>query len=71
MTAALAKARVLGVPVSPLSERDVLGSIMAAVRSRSQIRILAVNPEKVIRVQTDQALRECLESAQILIPDGI
>jgi N-acetylglucosaminyldiphosphoundecaprenol N-acetyl-beta-D-mannosaminyltransferase len=71
MTAALAKSRVLGVPVSPLSEQDVLTSIVTAVRSRTQIGILAVNPEKVIRAQTDRALRECLESAQILIPDGI
>ena len=71
MTTAFARAHVLGVPVSPLSEEDVLGSIKDAVTSNSQVRILAVNPEKVIRAQTDQSLRNCLESAQILIPDGI
>jgi N-acetylglucosaminyldiphosphoundecaprenol N-acetyl-beta-D-mannosaminyltransferase len=49
----------------------VLRSIAEAVESGAQLQILAVNPEKVIRSQADPTLKECLERAQILIPDGV
>ena len=62
---------ILGVPVDCLTmDRtvDLAASVLAGNVAHS---IVAVNPEKVMRAHYDPKLREQLQRAGILIPDGI
>lgn len=63
--------RILDVPVSCISHADVEARVHAAISGAEGLRILAVNPEKIIRARRDAELSACLEDAELLIPDGI
>jgi len=63
--------RVLGIPVSCISASDVLSEVDQAIASARNLRILAVNPEKIMRANKDPDLAGMLEDAEVLIPDGI
>jgi N-acetylglucosaminyldiphosphoundecaprenol N-acetyl-beta-D-mannosaminyltransferase len=62
---------VLGVPVDCVDMRGALEAVDAMMAASSPQTIVAVNPEKVIRAQTDANLLQQLRSAGLLIPDGI
>lgn len=71
--------RILGVPVDVIDMETTLAGIVAAVEDhREGARawnaphlIVTLNPEMVIRAQTDDAFRGILERASVVIPDGI
>lgn len=62
---------VTGVPVDNI---DMEGAVFHAERMielNEQCTIFAMNPEKAISAREDPELYECLDSAGLLIPDGI
>lgn len=63
--------RFLGVPVDAVSEPQVLQAALEAVRTGRPLRIVAINPEKVMRAERDPELREFIERAQVRIADGV
>lgn len=62
---------ILGIPVDCVDmagARQAIGQIIDGDRPQA---VIAVNPEKVIKAQSDENLRGQLRSAGLLIPDGI
>ena len=63
---------ILGIPVDTLSMTECLDFVEAKIQEKSKGNcILAINPEKIIRLQTDIVLREYVVNASLLIPDGV
>lgn len=69
MTAA--RIRVLGVPVDPVTMDQAVERARQWLESGEQGNVLAVNPEKVMRARRDPEVHGFLDSARLLIPDGI
>jgi N-acetylglucosaminyldiphosphoundecaprenol N-acetyl-beta-D-mannosaminyltransferase len=65
------RVQLFGVPVTTLTEERVLTKVREAIANGETLRILAANPEKIMRAQSDRALASALAGAEILIPDGI
>lgn len=62
---------ILGVPVDCLTMDRTVELAASVLAGNVAHSIVAVNPEKVIRSRYDLRLREQLQRAGILIPDGI
>lgn len=62
---------ILGVPVDCLTMDRTVELAASVLAGNVAHSIVAVNPEKVIRARYDLRLREQLQRAGILIPDGI
>lgn len=62
---------VLGVPVDAVDMPQAVKSVEHMLRGNRAQAVIAVNPEKVIKAQADEALLRRLHSAGLLIPDGI
>ena len=62
---------ILGVPVDCLTMDRTVELAASVLTGHVPHSIVAVNPEKVIRARYDFRLREQLQRAGILIPDGI
>ena len=63
--------RVLGVPVDCVNMAQALDAVDAMIKGGKAGTIFAVNPEKVMKAREDSVLMGYLESAGLLIPDGI
>jgi len=62
---------VLGVPVDAVNMHTALQTARAMLASNRNHLVFAVNPEKIMAAQDNPALRQALEHAALLIPDGI
>lgn len=62
---------VLGCPVDYLNEEQLMDFVDHSVANNSKASIMAVNPEKAIKIEADQKLSDALHKSQVLIPDGI
>ena len=59
------------IAVDALDMTTILSAAQDSVTQHGQISIFAVNPEKVIRAESDNGLRNALLRSEFLIPDGI
>lgn len=62
---------VLGVGVDCVDMAGMERAAEAAIDAGAQCSIIAVNPEKIMAANANARLRECLNAAEFLIPDGI
>ncbi len=63
---------ILNVPVDALSMEECLNRVDLLIReNRKKCTILAVNPEKVLKINEDAFLKRMFDEAAILLPDGI
>ena len=62
---------ILGVGVDRVDMDRMVAIAEETVLADRQCCIFAVNPEKIMTAQNNPALRECLNAAEYLIPDGI
>jgi len=62
---------VLGVPVDCLDMEMAMEHVARFLDGERAKAVIAVNPEKVIAAQSSPRLIEALQSAGLLIPDGI
>lgn len=62
---------ILGVPVDCVNMAQTVEFVAESIQAGRQISVLAVNPEKVIKAQTDATVMRLLRNAGLLIPDGI
>lgn len=62
---------VLGVRISRVNKNDVLSQISGALSGGSPITVFTPNPEIVMRAQKDKALKNALNSADLLLADGV
>ena len=65
------RVRVLGVPVDCVDMTQALEVVSTMLEGSRAQTIIAVNPEKVMKARSDPELLAHLESAGLLIPDGI
>jgi N-acetylglucosaminyldiphosphoundecaprenol N-acetyl-beta-D-mannosaminyltransferase len=63
--------KILGVPVDCVNMAEAVTAVDAMVAGDSPQAIIANNPEKVIKAQSDAGLLRQLENTGLLIPDGI
>lgn len=71
MTGLPKRVSVLGIPVDCVDMGRALEAVDAMVRGDRPGTILAVNPEKIMKAQSDPVLRETLAGSALVIPDGI
>lgn len=62
---------VLGVPVDCVDMTRAVAFVDESIQAQRAVSILAVNPEKVIKAQSDATVMRLLSNAGLLIPDGI
>lgn len=62
---------ILGIPVDCVNMQQTLDVVMEMIDGDYAKTIIAVNPEKVIKAQSDPILETFLRNSSILIPDGI
>ena len=65
------RTEVLGIPVDAVNMQSALAAIRGMLNGATNNLVFAVNPEKIMAAQESPALRAALESASLLIPDGI
>jgi N-acetylglucosaminyldiphosphoundecaprenol N-acetyl-beta-D-mannosaminyltransferase len=62
---------LLGVPLDCVNMQQSLDVVDAMINGDTPQTIIAVNPEKIIKARQDKKLLGTLQSAGLLIPDGI
>ncbi len=62
---------ILGVPIDCVDMEQSLETVDAMIQGNSAKTVIAVNPEKIIKAQTDPKLLRLLQQSGLLIPDGI
>jgi len=62
---------ILGSDVDVLTPSGLLESIQRDLQQRRQVRIVAINPEKIITCRKDSAFQALLNGFEYKIPDGI
>jgi len=62
---------ILGVRIDNLSMEECLESIVQAVLSGGSIRIVTANPELIYRAATDKGLQQVINSADLVVADGV
>lgn len=65
------KENYLGVDVCATDMGKVLNEIDAIIKNRKPSFLVAINPEKIMKTQKDEKLKELINSADLQIPDGI
>lgn len=62
---------ILGVPVDVVNMSQAVDFVDHIIKTNDKAEIIAVNPEKVIKANSDSVLKARLISAKLLIADGI
>jgi N-acetylglucosaminyldiphosphoundecaprenol N-acetyl-beta-D-mannosaminyltransferase len=62
---------ILDVPVDCITMDQAVEWAASRMKETQPASVIAVNPEKIMKAQTDLTLQRCLRSAGLLIPDGI
>ena len=62
---------ILGVKISRLNKKQVLDKIDLAISAGTPLTIFTPNTEIIMRAQKDISFKKLLNSADILLPDGI
>jgi len=65
------RVEVFGVPVDCVDMAQAVDVVESLIKGDSAKAVIAVNPEKVIKAQTDHQLLIVLNESGLLIPDGI
>jgi len=65
------KENILGVNVTTLDEQKLMKQIENDIQQNQKVRIVAINPEKIMMAQQDANLKELLNESTYHIPDGI
>jgi N-acetylglucosaminyldiphosphoundecaprenol N-acetyl-beta-D-mannosaminyltransferase len=70
MSGAFEPVWILGVPIHPVSMAEALAWVQAAVTARLPRQVCTANPEFVMAAQHDDAFRQVLQQADLVLPDG-
>lgn len=62
---------ILGIRIDPFSLDESIRVICEALESGKEQRIVTANPELIISAEKDQNLREVINTADLVLPDGI
>lgn len=62
---------ILGINIDKSSIEEIIRKISTAVMEGEVLRIVTANPELIYNAQKDRELREIINSADLILPDGI
>ncbi|MGB5946772.1 WecB/TagA/CpsF family glycosyltransferase [Paenisporosarcina sp.] len=65
------KENIMGVDVTTLNEQQLMKQIEEDIQQNQKVRIVAINPEKIMMAEQDPTLRQLLNESTYQIPDGI
>lgn len=65
------KVDILGVRIDRESMQDTIAKIQKAVESHQVIQVITANPELIYATGKDARLKQLINSAQIVTPDGV
>ncbi|MBA9027825.1 MULTISPECIES: WecB/TagA/CpsF family glycosyltransferase [Bacillaceae] len=65
------KETYFGVDVSPLNYEEIIVDLQKRMERNEKSTIIAVNPEKVIKAEENEELKQLINSSTYQIPDGI
>ncbi|WP_017380222.1 WecB/TagA/CpsF family glycosyltransferase [Paenisporosarcina sp. TG-14] len=65
------KENIMGVDVTTLNEQQLMSHIEDDIKRFQKVRIVAINPEKIMMAEQDLNLRQLLNESTYQIPDGI
>ncbi|MDQ7093042.1 WecB/TagA/CpsF family glycosyltransferase [Desulfosporosinus sp. PR] len=65
------KVRILGITVDIYSMAETVEKIRDAIEERRLLRVVTANPEMIYASEQDPALRQVINSADLVTPDGI
>ncbi|MDQ0244826.1 N-acetylglucosaminyldiphosphoundecaprenol N-acetyl-beta-D-mannosaminyltransferase [Bacillus fengqiuensis] len=65
------KENILGIDVCGETYEQLTARLLADIEEKRNAFIVAINPEKIMKAQQDESLRQLLNSATYQIPDGI
>ncbi|WP_442596793.1 WecB/TagA/CpsF family glycosyltransferase [Neobacillus sp. D3-1R] len=65
------KETILGVDVCTDNYDSLIAKLLKKIDNREKAFIVAINPEKIMKAEEDEGLRNLLNSADFQIPDGI
>jgi len=63
--------KILGIQVDNVNFDEAIQKIEQFVRSKKSHHIVTVNPEYIVRAQSDQKLRTIINQADLRVPDGV
>ena len=64
------RVRILDIPVDIINKKRAQKKVEEMLMENKSHTIIAINPEKVIAARHDSTLKEALENADLLLPDG-
>jgi len=67
----MARVDILGIQVDPVTMTDAVTRIADAVRERMPLRVVTANPEMIYAALKDARLRQVINSADLVTPDGV
>lgn len=62
---------ILGVRVDTVLENNIIGRLEDMMKANSSQYIVPLNPEMVMKAQVDEGFRNAINSASLVLPDGI
>ena len=65
------KVNILGINISILNKKEILGKINEFLKSRGKHQIATINPEFLLTAQTDEEFYHILNTVDLAVPDGI
>lgn len=65
------KIRILGVAINNVSLAESTEMICSAVQEGRKLRIVTANPEMLYRAAKDERFQRVINSAELVVPDGI
>lgn len=71
MSARPASARILGIRVDNVDQTEAIERLLALAESGGTHQVVTVNPEFIMRAQTDEAFRAVLLAADLALADGV
>ncbi|UWG97172.1 WecB/TagA/CpsF family glycosyltransferase [Dehalobacter sp. DCM] len=62
---------ILGVRIDQIDEAGSMNIIRHAVENRKRLRVITANPELIYHAEKDEPLRDMINSADVIVPDGV
>lgn len=66
----LNRIHILGIPVDSLTMEETIVTVEKAIENGNKTRIITANAEMIMQAQDHGGLRNCLEKATLVVPDG-
>src|SRR5262249_44346422 len=62
---------LFGVPIAPLTMRETIQCVEAAIAAHRSLLVGVVNAAKIVNMQRDAALRESVLASDLILADGM